>query len=291
MNTLERTAAGISSFTASLASLLKVAIRSRKPFPASAPNTKPLIILGNGPSLRGLLDSYSDTISRLTSLAVNFAANTPEFRLLRPAMYVMADPHFFNAAGRNPNVARLQKNLAAVDWSMTLYIPVGITPGFPLPECVKIKHFNTTPAEGIPAVSRMLFNCGLAMPRPRNVLIPSIMIALREGFRDIYLAGADHSWSRTISVDDDNHVISVQPHFYKDDAKEQKRVDSEYAGIPLHNIFQSMSVAFRSYFDINRYAGHLGARIINITPGSFIDAFPREPQENALQRLARKTDK
>ena len=113
------------------------------------------------------------------------------------------------------------------------------------------------------------------MPRPRNVLIASIMVALREGYRRIDLVGADHTWSRDIWVDDRNRVISVQKHFYEDNAKEFERVAQEYAGYHLHDILNSLTIAFRSYHQIAAYAASIGADIRNCTPGSFIDAFPR----------------
>ena len=113
------------------------------------------------------------------------------------------------------------------------------------------------------------------MPRPRNVLIASIMVALREGYRDIAVVGADHTWSRDLWVDDRNRVISVQKHFYKDNEKEFERVAQEYAGYHLHDILNSLTIAFRSYHQIADYADKIGARIVNCTPGSFIDAFPR----------------
>ena len=94
------------------------------------------------------------------------------------------------------------------------------------------------------------------------------MIALREGYRDIRIVGADHSWSRTLWVDDMNRVISVQPHFYKEHPDEQERVAREYAGYHLHDIYQSLAIAFRSYFDIRDYAATLGARIVNATPAA-----------------------
>ncbi len=50
---------------------------------------------------------------------------------------------------------------------------------------------------------------------PRNVLIPAIMSAMREGFRRIVLIGADHNWARTLWVTDRNKVVSVQPHFIR----------------------------------------------------------------------------
>ena len=114
------------------------------------------------------------------------------------------------------------------------------------------------------------------MPRPRNVLIPSIMLAIAAGFKRIYIAGADHSWMKTISVNDNNEVVSIQPHFYKENEQEKKRVNTEYMHYPLHQIVYSFYVAFKSYFEIKAYADSIGTEIWNITPGSFIDAFPRK---------------
>jgi hypothetical protein len=138
-----------------------------------------------------------------------------------------------------------------------------------------ISYYNLTPVEGCKSLSHKLFHYGLGMPRPRNVLIPSIMLAIREGYGTIYIAGADHSWTRTLWVDEDNRVVSIQPHFYQDNEEEKKRVATEYHNYPLHQILQSLYIAFRSYFDIADYAKTKGIDILNITPDSFIDAFPR----------------
>ncbi|MEF9923923.1 MAG: hypothetical protein RR854_05035, partial [Muribaculaceae bacterium] len=85
-----------------------------------------------------------------------------------------------------------------------------------------------------------------------------------------------HSWTRTISVNDNNEVVSIQPHFYKEEDTEKKRVNTEYMKYPLYKIMYSFYIAFKSYFTIKRYADKIGATIWNITPGSFIDAFPRK---------------
>lgn len=209
---------------------------------------------------------------------MNFAANAPEFFSLKPQFYVLADPHFFCGHATDPNVERLWQNLGKADWPMTLYVPCpqakiakAALAGTPL----TVKGFNLTPGEGAKALVHPLYAAGLAMPRPRNVLIPSIMIGIREGFRSIYIAGADHTWSRTLGVDDQNRVVSVQPHFYKDNAKERARVCTEYAGYHLHDILRSLYIAFRSYHQIAAWASRRGVSIYNISPGSYIDAFPR----------------
>ena len=51
---------------------------------ASERDGRPLVIMGNGPSFRRNLDEDMELLMRSDTLAVNFAANSPEFRLLRP---------------------------------------------------------------------------------------------------------------------------------------------------------------------------------------------------------------
>ena len=282
MSTLEKSLQALGRVVATVATLGKCLIRSRRASPPDDRAERPLVVMGNGPSLRTVLDTRRDRLKGCDLMAVNFAANAPEFRQLRPDRYVLADPHFFTGADRDPNVARLWEALEGVDWPMTLYVPAARRREFESRygeairrAGVRVKWYNLTPAEGVRGVCRYLFRHGLAMPRPRNVLIVALMLALREGYREIYAVGADHTWTQSLWVDDQNRVVSVQPHFYKDSKSELDRVASEYAGYHLHDILGSLTVAFRSYFDIADFADSLGARIINATPGSMIDAFPR----------------
>lgn len=264
-----------------IATLGKVLLISGIPSSAGKSRLSRLIIMGNGPSLRDTICNHSQLLATSDSLAVNFAANTEEFRSLHPQLYVLADPHFFateeNGESYDPNVATLWERLKEVDWGMTLYIPCRVKSPASIEKNghIQIKRYNLTPGEGLSGPVHRLYRMGLAMPRPRNVLIASIMVALREGYRDIAIVGADHTWSRDLWVDDNNRVISVQKHFYKDNKNEFERVAKEYEGYHLHDILNSLTIAFRSYHQINAYAATLGARIVNCTPGSFIDAFPR----------------
>lgn len=263
------------------ASLVKALLRSHRATPAAtSQKERALIVMGNGPSLSGFIDAGADVREDSDLLAVNFAANAPEYFSLRPRIYVLADPHFFNGLAKDENVRKLWGNLANTFWPMTLWLPadkrkISLALRMNLPKNIGIKWYNLTPAEGKSPVVRWLIDRGLGMPRPRNVLIPAIIAGIREGYKKIFLVGADHSWSRTLWVDDKNRVMSVQPHFYKDNEKELNRVAAEYAGYHLHDILNSLTIAFRSYFGIADYAEKRGVKIINATPESFIDAFPR----------------
>lgn len=266
----------------SILSLIKILLQSKwnVTFPKLA-GEKELVILGNGPSLNTTLAESMPFLQSHRLLAVNFAACAEQFASLRPQFYVLADPLFFTATNQ-PNIKKLWYVLNnEVDWNLTLLVPHRFKRQIAANSLVaengrlRLVYYNTTPIEGFEWLENLAFKSGLGMPRPRNVLIPSIMLGMSLGFSTIYIAGADHSWTRTLSVDDDNRVVSVQPHFYKDDENEEKRVRTEYMNYPLHQIMYSFYVAFRSYFVIARYARHCGIRILNITPGSFIDAFER----------------
>ena len=68
---------------------------------------------------------------------------------------------------------------------------------------------------------------GWGVPRPHNVLIPSIAMGLRLPFKKIYLAGADHSWLPEITVTDDNVVLMHQKHFYDQNKSQAETVKQE----------------------------------------------------------------
>ncbi|MBD5244860.1 MAG: hypothetical protein HDS57_05270 [Barnesiella sp.] len=273
----DRVADFFSKLGSSSKSVVKLAVSSHHSTMKSESRDDFLVVMGNGPSLADTMARYGGRLSEHPLLAVNFAAATEEFFALRPCYYVMADPVFFDMNG-NENLKRLRDNLLKVDWPMTLFVPFG-----PADETlpgngnvnITVVRFNCLGVEGFEWLENLTFRWRRAMPRPRNVLIPALMLGLWLGYKEIYVAGADHSWTRTLEVDEDNTVISVQPHFYKDNEAEHERVRSVYRNIRLHEIIYSFYVAFKAYFAVERFARSCGAVIYNSTPGSFIDAFPR----------------
>lgn len=265
----------MSKMADSILTLGKVALKSRPVAALRKERGGRLIVMGNGPSLRDTIADHLALLQSSDTTAVNFAANTEEYFSIKPRHYILADPHFFKGETTDPNVARLWERLAATDWEMTLHLPAGCRRE--LPPGVSVQRFNLTPGEGYDAICHPLFARGLAMPRPRNVLIPAIMEGIRDGYEEIVIVGADHTWPHTLYVDDRNRVVSVQPHFYQDKPDELDRVAREYAGVRIHDVLQSMTIAFRSYHEIRRYAEKRGIRIINATKDSLIDAFTRQP--------------
>lgn len=281
MSIINKVSEALSASGPSLKSIVKLALLTRRASITRAADdtSRPLIILGNGPSLSQTLERHAGQLRNATTMAVNFAASTDIFSQIRPRYYILADPHFFSGAEKDPNLSKLYAALAAVDWRMTLIVPVKFERC--LPEAVKnnanisVATINAVGIEGWRWLTRAAYSSARGMPRPRNVLIAAIMAGVQMGYREIYIAGADHSWMQTISVNENNEVVSVQPHFYKDSEKELKRINTAYLHYPLHTIIHSFYVAFKAYHDIRAYADSRGIIIYNSTPGSFIDAFER----------------
>lgn len=265
----------------SLKAIVKIALKSRRTVRPQLPRPEgdEVVILANGPSLRTTIAEHAERLRGVPTVAVNFMANAPEFVQLKPRYYVLADPHFF-CGMEHDNVQSLWRAIASVDWPMTLWVPVerlrAARDFLGRNSKVEVATFNFIGIEGWAWLERMAYNRGWGMPRPRNVLVPALMAAARCGFKTIYVTGADHSWMETLRVDDDNNVVSVQPHFYADSKAETKRSVAEYRGYCLHDIIYSFYVAFSSYHRLQRWAESRGIAIYNATPDSFIDAFPRK---------------
>ncbi len=240
--------------------------------------SRTIVIMGNGPSLARTIADNRGLLAETAGMAVNFAAISPEFAELKPGYYILADPLFFSDS-TDGNMPALRRALGAVDWPLTLFVPADrrkYVARLGLSKHITVRTFNAVGIEGFGTLCRSAFRHRLAMPRPRNVLIPAIMVAIGMGFKKIVLVGADHSWLEGLSVTDDNEVVSVQRHFYADSGKEEERIRHEYRGYHIHDIVGSMAVAFKSYHDIANFAARQGVDIVNATPRSYIDAFRRE---------------
>lgn len=277
MAILEKLQRGAGKLGADMASILKVILQSGKPTGKSKESRERIIIMGNGPSLRTAMEEDMDVLMAYPRMAVNLSALTPDFKQLHPEYYILADIAFF-VKEKSGKVPALWEALRNVDWDMTLYLPTRARKMEEvkcLPDNIKVRYYNLTPIEGHDWLTHPMYELGLGMPRPRNVLIPSIMAALREGFKNIVLIGADHNWSKTLWVTERNCVVSVQPHFYKDDDAELRRAEEIFRNVRIHEVYENYAIAFKSYHNLKRYLDKRGVEVENATPGSFIDAFKR----------------
>jgi hypothetical protein len=247
-------------------------------------------ILMNGPSLNRSLEELGATMESKEILCANYFPTSPMFEKLQPAYYFLIAPELWH-----PEVEERfrEKSRELFDtlgkktgWPLQMFIPVEARKHTGWQEHIRqnsnisVQYINVTPVEGLKWFRFWMYDMRRGMPRPHNVLIPTLLTAIQIGFRKIHLFGADHSWLSEISVNEQNEVLVNQKHFY-DEAVAKPR-PMNYKGRrnrKLHEVLTKFVLAFKGYHELSEYAEKRGVTIINATPGSFIDAFKRETNQ------------
>lgn len=115
-------------------------------------------------------------------------------------------------------------------------------------------------------------DCNLAtcMTAPFNVLLGCIQTAIYMGFSEIYLLGSDFNSFATLQLE----------HYYDKEGGIERTIS---LGFELK--YYSM-VAYHHYA-LQKYAESKGIKIVNLTPGSLLDAYPRESFEHVASKKIR----
>lgn len=257
-----------------ISSLMKVVLLSKRTENLKDKRDNPLLVLGNGPSLKAFMQDHSDFMEGKDLMMVNFSACSDEFVRLKPKYYVMIDPGFFE--NRESLAKAFDAIVKRTEWNLVLFVPMWARSKPIWKEKVihnshiRVVYLNLTPVQGYEKFCHVLYDRRLGMPRPRNVLVACLMQGIWMGYREIYLAGADHSWMKDIWVDNDNLVRMDDKHYYdKGDKK------SEATKFKMYFWMECFSVVFRSYMYVEEYAKDRGVQILNVTEDSYIDAFQR----------------
>lgn len=276
----------------SLGSIIKVLLLSKfnKRIKNIAPS-KPIVILGTGPSLKATLKNDMTYLEKCDLIGLNHFAEKEEFENLKPSYYVIGAPEIWdeslNEYYTTKGIRLFEALNSKVQWPLTLFVAQKGLKSKRLDivkknKNITISFFNNTPIEGFSPISHLLYNMKLGMPRPHNVMIPSIMISIWMGYKTICLAGADHSWHELLRVKDNNDVELDQKHYFD---KKENWSTMKYAGKrdrKIHEIFEKWMLAFRGYFDLLDYSKSKDIDIYNISYKSYIDAFERKNIKNCI---------
>lgn len=231
-------------------------------------------IFGNGPSLHDFFSSVSTEGKEI--YVVNYFALSEYFQKVKPTNYIVLD----NVLVGNPasweydkeKVESLYRELSTVDWKMTFYYPSNgnskMIERLKENPNITICIYNMTPVSGYKSISHWLFKRSLGMPWPQNISNAAVFCALNSGYKKIYLYGVEHSWLKSFDVHPETHKIYMNDgHFYeKDNIRWFKKGD--YCQWLLW-----INRALQSHFELREYADSIGAKIVNKTPTSFIEAY------------------
>lgn len=247
-----------------------------------------VLVLGNGPSLTDFVAENESLVANADLIAVNHLARSEMFEKLQPRTLVLTPIEFWDHAHDAFLTSEFHKTadqiIAKTDWPLVIIAPSiaqhckAAFQYFASNPNITIRFVQMTPIDGNQKIANWIMRNNWGLPRPHNVLIPSLVIAINMGYKKVFVAGADHSWMPYVRVTQNNQVVMVQKHFYDSKEAEEKAMynaSSKGFDRKLHEVLQKFTYAFKSYFVIDAYAKSEGCEIVNLTKGSYIDAFKR----------------
>lgn len=290
MKTILTIQAFLDNLNKSLVSIIRIIVLSKHGrYIKKLNRVKDIVILGNGPSLKNMIEKNAAFLKDKDLFSVNHFPTTEYFTKLKPKYYITIAPDLWNDNVVEPYRTASDKLFEAIaektNWELSFYMPFIAKKHKRWREkieknnFIKIKYINITPVEGWRFFRHFFFKKNIGMPRPHNIMIPSIFTSVNLGYKKIYLWGTDHSWLPEISVNEENIALINQKHFYDFENSTAETLPMDKEGKTprkLHEILMKFMLAFKGYFIINEYAHACNVKILNSTKGSYIDAFERD---------------
>jgi hypothetical protein len=251
---------------------------------------KECVILGNGPSLKGFLKNEQNLglLRDKFIITVNDAVSSSYFGQIRPACHVLIDPSYWEDNLLDIHQSRMnqfKQNMMLIDWPIDLVMPKSASKktalnGLKENTYITFKYVNFSwPKKiNIERLRFMAYKINKKAPDAQNVLIACCYIAINVGSTRIILIGADHSWHRSICVDDKNCVCWDDSHHYDNEGLTLTPILKDLRGTEVFSmaeILEALMITFKGYEEIEKYARYMGVEIFNATKGSSIDAFKR----------------
>ena len=261
-------------------------------FSRSPDSNSRCVVLGNGPSLADDIPHYITIDCAVDILCVGRIAESDVYSQIRPKYYVFADPLWWSSSA-NETVLSVRRHLFDVikiktTWNLTVYAPFeaekllnGVFNGHPN---IEMAYYNNIVASGLPAVKYRLYDMNLAIPPAFTVLISALFLAIRIGYKEVILLGADHSWHESLVLDEANRPCVRDSHFYdKHVMLKPISIDgSDDNGMRMDRLFLTIGRMFEGHWEISEYAKRSGVNVINSSSKTYVDAYERKSIELAL---------
>lgn len=272
------------------------------------------VVLCNGPSLSESINNNKIPLG-IDVVCVNYFALSKHYERFQPKHYFLSDPFFFeeevkplSKINKNNKIYNNDKfkNLIIDDynylskqrkklyesinsittWEMILHVPIHYLHSASLKKItnkkIKFSYYSQIPSAFKQGnIRNFLYRTKIFMPLPQNILIPTLAGAVRLGYKNIYIVGADHSWHEEFVINNENILGINDKHFY--DCENNTTLifkplinDFETAGLTdMKNQFRAQYLIFRSHGFMRGYAENMGSNIINLSDKSYIDAYER----------------
>jgi hypothetical protein len=247
---------------------------------------KRCVVVGNGPSLKLDIEDLK-CLEDADFNCVNHFADVDAYSELKPKGYFFVDPYFWKADTsadfvNKRNVTFDNINLKT-NWDMTIYVPCNTDQKFfnaifENNTKITLVFYSCASVRGLPkGLANILLSSGLFVPLGINVLIHALFGAVRAGYSEIYIYGADSSWHQSLSLDQaNNELFMVYDHFYGETKTPVYKDNTKTIRSNVADELMFVSLAMRTYMQISEYAEDKDIKIYNGSSYSWVDAFTRK---------------
>lgn len=249
-----------------------------------------MIIIGNGPSLNITMQKNASIVCGSDCMMVNHAAVSELFEKIKPIVYVLVDPLWFDEKRKlfeDTIPQTLQTIRTKTRWKMTIVVPdsaKGSQATLMLAEnpFITIEYFNNSWRLPKGTSKFEAWDKNLIPPPGQTVLNTCVWLSLYWGYKETYLIGADTSFLADERIDQEtNEVYTIDTHFYNNEEvyKDANLFDKEHRRViptKFHEELISVATALKGYWDMREYADWKGLKVYNASEYSWIDAFERK---------------
>lgn len=236
-------------------------------------DSKGCLILGNGPSSKDSIKNIHQMMDSLDVFVVNSFNKSNDFTIIKPNNYCILDSGYLNLSSTrvdlNNNILQTINDLNNIDWKMKLYLPLSHAGSYFEKNInstfIQIIHFSNYPFKSI--LKFYFVRSGLGIIGGKNVINACLSIAITKKYKDIYLAGIDHSWLDEVFVDEIG-TYKIERHSYVD---ETKKVYHKKLELGLGLI--SLGKLLIDYHDIKKYSVFMKTNIFHLDKRSYVNAF------------------
>lgn len=206
-------------------------------------------ILGTGPSLNALGSEDIDFLTGEVCFGVNSLYKSDAVKGVSPSYYLLMDNNFWGISkGTFNEVADHYEDRRPV--IITDYRAASLTEKFSEKIFIYAKHYP---------VDRMRLNMAQNISITMNVVSFGIVSAMFMGFKQIYLLGCDYNL----------FCSPLNNHCYDDSSEGET-----YGENSLAFYLKYYALTTEIHYQINRAAKATGSCVVNLTPGSLLDAYP-----------------